>query len=205
MKKVSIIIPFVKDRGFLQEAINSVKKQSYPNIEMILSQSNNGVSYNINRGIERSTGDYIKYLCDDDILPTDSIMYSAHALNNSGRLALHGKALNFFPDGKTEIHNSAIPDPDLKTLIRKNVIHGGTLMYHRSVFDKVGLFDESLWTGEELEFNLRCLANGVRFAYCNEILYHYRRHRGQKSDVKNKQNRIIAIKEIRDRYNIKTI
>ncbi len=52
LPKVSIIIPYKIDRGYLNEAIESVKNQTYKGeIELILSQSNGSVSYNLNQGI----------------------------------------------------------------------------------------------------------------------------------------------------------
>ena len=62
MKKVSIIIPYKDNRGWLDKAITSVENQTYSNIELIVSQGDNGVSKNLNKGIKKATGDYIKYL-----------------------------------------------------------------------------------------------------------------------------------------------
>ena len=66
-------------------------------------------------------------------------------------------------------------------MLRHNHVHGGTLMYRRDVFEKVGMFNETLWTGEEYEFNLRCLANGLKCKYVDDVLYYYRYHSRQKS------------------------
>jgi len=208
MEKVSIIIPFKEDRGYLKEAIKSVENQSYSNIELILSQSNQGVSYNLNRGIEKATGDFVKYLCDDDRLPERSIEFSVAAFKEQGfqRVVhfIHGNAINFFPDGKTESWFPSVHEPNLFEMLRNNQIHGGTLMYKRSVFDRFGLFNECLWTGEEYEFNLRILSKGAVIGYCDEFLYEYRRHSGQKSlgnmarDYQTKRR--IAIEDIKNMY-----
>jgi len=204
MKLVSIIIPFVRDRGYLQQAIDSATRQNYANVEIILSQSDQGVSYNLNRGIEKATGEYIKYLCDDDMLPIDAIQKSIQAITSQpGCLALHGKATNFWANGSQLEHEPRIKAGiTLKDMLSKNHMHGGSLMWHRSVFDIVGLFDETLWTGEEFEFNLRCLANGINYAYCDSPVYLYRKHTGQKSDKQHKQKRISAIKAIKEMYRI---
>lgn len=200
LPKVSIIIPYKVDRGYLQVAINSIKKQTYKGeIELILSQSGNGVSFNLNRGIEKATGDYVKYLCDDDWLTTDSIEKSVKAME--GVDFIHGWAFNEFPTHR-QIQRPRIPNPKLEDMLRSNVIHGGTLMYRRDVFDRVGLFDESLDCAEEYEFNLRCLKHGLKLGYCEHYLYHYRRHEKQKSlgkDV-NQEIRKRKIRAIQKRY-----
>jgi len=201
--KVSIIIPFSKDRGFLQEAEDSVAVQNYEGeLEIIHSQSDNTVGYNLNRGIERAIGDYIKYLCDDDMLTPWSIAESVKAME--GNDFIHGKAFNYWNSKKITVWIPPNPIPTLESMIDRNTIHGGTLMYRRDLFDRVGLFDESLDCAEEYEFNLRCLSKGMKLGYCDNYLYYYRRHEEQKS-LGNSSEEYQAIRQekiqkIRDRF-----
>lgn len=200
LPKVTIIIPFKEDRGFLQSAIDSVNKQNYKGeIELILSQSNNGVSYNINRGIEKASGEYIKYLCDDDWLTPNSIKDSVEYMK--GYDFIHGAAWNVKP-GLRELQKPKFENPTFEQMLNNNVIHGGTLMYRKDVFDRIGLFDETLDCAEEYEFNLRCLANGMKLNYSPYILYNYRRHDKQKSLGKgiNQNARQKKIKAIKDKF-----
>lgn len=197
LPKVSIIIPYKEDRGWLDNAIKSVHNQTYRgDIELILSQSDNRVGYNLNRGIERATGEYIKYLCDDDWLTTDSIQRSIEAIH--GYDFIHGNAYNVF--GTTlQLQRPRMKNPTLKDMIQSNVIHGGTLMYRADVFDRVGLFDESLECAEEYDFNMKCLKAGMKLGYSHYVLYNYRRHDNQKSlgksvDQFERKKKIDAIK-----------
>lgn len=179
VEKVSIIIPYSIDRGWLKEAVDSVYTQTYQGeIEIIHSKSDNGVSYNINRGIEKSTGSLIKYLCEDDWLTPNSIEDSVKAIQ--GFDFIHGNANNV-RQGKAQIQKPIIKAPTLETMLDRNTIHGGTLMYKREVFDKVGLFNENIDCAEEYEFNLRCLSKGLKIGYCDALVYNYRRHNLQKS------------------------
>jgi GT2 family glycosyltransferase len=75
-------------------------------------------------------------------------------------------------------------------------------MYRRDVFERFGYFDETLWTGEEYDFNMMLLSKGATLGYCKAALYVYRRHDEQKSLGKkaNQRLRKQAIKEIRNRY-----
>jgi glycosyltransferase involved in cell wall biosynthesis len=181
MKKVSIIIPYRDDRGWLDKAIQSVDNQTHPNVELIISQGRCGVSKNLNKGIKQATGDYIKYLCDDDLLDSRCIENSLKGFKK-GVDFIHGNAKSF----QHLVSNGNIYRPIKKNLrldhlLKHNYIHGGTLMYKAEVFDKVGLFNETLWTGEEYEFNLRALSMGMRINYVDELLYYYRLHPRQKS------------------------
>lgn len=87
--KISVIIPFYSNREWLEEAIDSVEKQTYTNFEIILindgsseniddlfnahnkiiyiEQENKGAAVARNVGIERATGDYVAFLDADDL------------------------------------------------------------------------------------------------------------------------------------------
>lgn len=178
--KVSIILPYRKDRGYLDIARASVKWQDYPNIELIESRSNAGVSRNLNRGIQRSTGQLITYLCDDDYLPRESISAQVRAIKQ-GFDFIHGNAVTLLPMNVQQNWDCAMPNVTFEELLKHNHIHGGTVMYRRRVFRDVGYFDVSLNTAEEYEFNLRCLAYGMELGFTPERVYGYRRHDLQKS------------------------
>jgi len=194
---VTIIIPYKTDRGYLDVAIESVRKQTYPNIELIIQQGDKSVSANINDGIRKAKGEYIKYLCEDDYLTPNSIADSVKAMQ--GFDFIHGVSYNI--KGKAiETQVPRLKYPSLSDMLIGNVIHGGTLMYRKDVFDKVGLFNEDLTCAEEYEFNLRCLRYGLKLGYTDRILYNYRRHDEQKSlgkgiDQQARAKKIQAIKD----------
>jgi glycosyltransferase involved in cell wall biosynthesis len=203
--QVTVIIPYKEDRGYLHEAIDSVNKQTYKNIQLILSQSDNSVGYNLNRGIEKATGDVIRYLCDDDKLPLTSIERQVNAFKDYDMT--HGNAYHFWNSGKHMQQKPRVHNPVLKDMYEGNVFHGGTVMYRASNFEKFGMFDESLWTGEEFDLNLSWLSQGAKVGYCDYFLYLYRRHQAQKSvGVQTKEyhlKRVEAINAIRDKYRCK--
>lgn len=201
MQLVSVIIPYVEDRGYLDEAINSIYAQNYDGqIEVILSQSKNRVGYNLNEGIKKAKGDFIKYLCDDDLLTVNSIKDSVEAMQDFD--FIHGKAVEFNRYNQVKFFIPQTRYPTVKDMLRFNVIHGGTLMYRRDVFERFGLFDETLTTGEEYDFNMMLLSKGAKIGYCDKNLYLYRRHDEQKSlGVKaNQKERQEIINEIKRRY-----
>ena len=91
---ISIIVPIYNSEKYLAECIESITKQTYKNIELILindgsadnsqeiceeyakkdnriiviNQSNSGVSASRNKGIEMAKGDYILFIDSDDII-----------------------------------------------------------------------------------------------------------------------------------------
>jgi glycosyltransferase involved in cell wall biosynthesis len=175
--KVTVIIPFNKDRGYLKHAIDSVKNQTYKNVELILCKSKDGVSKNINKGFEYATGDVVGYFAEDDLLCAKTI---EHVVNGIGDYDfIHGKAIRFDKETNT-IYKPLLKYPSVKDLIKNNYIHGGTCWYKSHVI-KENRFDESLWTAEEYEYHLRLLSKSYEIGFIDEVIFKYRLHQNQKS------------------------
>lgn len=210
--KVAVIIPYVKDRGFLDRAVRSIEHQSYSgngDILLVYSKSDHFVGVNLNRGIEvalASGCDLIRYLCDDDELTPNSIADTVKYFQENPEVDfIHGNTEHI--DDSSRFLAKYKPTSEVfgyRDLLAKNHIHGGTTVYHRRVFEKFGTFDETLWTGEELDFHLKILKAGARIGYLDRTLYRYRRHPHQKSTGKRSPlkfaERVEAIKAIRRRY-----
>lgn len=99
MKKVSLIIPVFNGEKYLEKCLNSVIKQSYSEMEILLiddgsndkslqmckefekkdsrikvfSHKNQGVSFTRNRGLKFASGDYIMFLDIDDCIESGYI------------------------------------------------------------------------------------------------------------------------------------
>ena len=186
--KVTVIIPYNRDRGFLQDAINSVPKD----VQLLLSKGDGYWTQNFNKALKDATGDFIKYLHEDDLLTPNCIEDSVNAIETQGVDFIHGNAIEFYMDRKRKRHfRPYIKIPTVEDLLNKNKIHSATLMYRREVFDKLGGFDERIGRGvsEEYEFNLRCLKAGMKIGYCDSILARYRRHPNQKIKTTNKETK----------------
>jgi glycosyltransferase involved in cell wall biosynthesis len=205
--KISVIIPYVQDRGYLAAAHKSANEAiEYANVqgEVILSQSDHGVSYNLNRGIDRAKGELITYLCDDDLLPLSSIRSTVDGMR--GHDFIHGNASTIYEENFAFVEphirrwKPVIKRPKLLQMIDSNHIHGGTVTYQHDIV--MGeWFDEDLWCAEEYDFNMFLLDSGKTIGYINADLYTYRHHATQKSkQMNNQRERRAAIEEIRDRY-----
>ena len=194
----TVIIPYIKDRGFLEKAIESVHEQTVE-CDLILSQSDNSVGYNLNRAIEKCTTEFWVYLCDDDILPVDSVELRMKAMKDND--FIHGNGIVY----GSVVASARTPEkkkPTVQDLVEKNHIFGGTGMYRTDLHEKVQ-WDESLWTGEELDYHMNLLKNDAKIGYVNEFVYVHRIHEEQKSFARTEEyrkKRIKAIKEIRNRY-----
>jgi teichuronic acid biosynthesis glycosyltransferase TuaG len=216
---VTVIIYYKEDRGWLNEAIQSVMNQRYNGkiqlltSDLIEGHENMNASENLNSLIKLANGEYIRYLSEDDLLPQYSIHQSIETLLESGADFIHGKAVNFFgypviyPEGhisfsgRTEKQEPKLHYPTLTDLLTSNVIHGGTVVYKSKIL-KEFLFDEGLTCAEEYDLNMKLLKNGFKLDYSNAFLYFYRRHAKQKSLGLgiDQVERAKKINEIKDRY-----
>ena len=213
-KIVSVIIGYNHDRGWLNEAVESVKNaQIYDKklieVELIVVHGkNNNIAENLNIGIQAAKGQYIKYLSEDDVLTPNCIEDSLNAFTDDIDF-IHGNSINFRQNGKMELYKPRHTVFDLKSFLqvlqtKTNFIHGGTLMFKKSFFEKVGLFDTSLKCAEEHELVLRGLSMGMKIGYCNKTLYKYRRHDKQKSLGKgvDQAERMRIVKEIHTKFRL---
>ena len=198
--KVSIIVPYDRDRGYLSKCIDSIKAQTVP-CELIKVHSPRSVVCNFNRGMWLATGDFIKVVGEDDWLPPDSVENLLKGIGDAPWICAN--AINV--EGSTEW----IERPDSLTfadMVVRNRIHMGTTMYRTEILKEIGGMDESLWTGEEYDMNLKLYSLGYLPEYINKNVYYYRMWRGQKSKQLRKhdpEKRANEIKRIQALYSDK--
>lgn len=193
--KATVIIPYKEDRGWLECAIDSVPAD----VQLLVSKGDGTWPENFNKALPQAKGEFIKYLHDDDMLTENCIDNSIATFQMTGCDFLHGNAIQIRGDEKLHY----IPQrthPTVRDLAKRNTVHSATLMYHRSVFDRVGSFDEELLTCEEYEFTLRCLARGLKIGYCDKFLAYYRLHPRQKTNTIKETRRRVDRQLIRSMY-----
>ena len=148
----------------------------------MISQGEGNWPQNFNKVLKKATGDFIKYLHEDDMLTSNCINDSVEALLLQNVDFIHGNAIEIDQISGNQVSwVPIIKEPTFYEMIKKNFIHSATLMYRREIFEKIGSFDESakMLSFEEYEFNLRCLSNGFTLGYCDSFLAYYRRHNRQ--------------------------
>ena len=77
------------------------------------------------------------------------------------------------------------------------------MLYNKRVLLEVGGFDETLWTAEEYELNLRLLSRGYKLNHVPKVVYKYRIHKTNKSmhmSANAKENRRKYIRQIAQKY-----
>ena len=205
---VSAIIPTYNNAAFLPEAIDSVISQTYPNIEIIIvndgstdntnevlrkyldriiyiEQENAGPASARNTGIHQARGEYIAFLDADDIwMPTKIEEQLKIFSQNPNASLVYSRMVNF--DDRSSKNLSVIPRKVFSgrifdQLLVENLIALPTVIVRSNILDRIGLFDESLFTAEDWNLYLR-IARDHEIIGVNKVLVRRRKHYDNISD-----------------------
>lgn len=158
--------------------------QSYGSKIRYFHKENGGVSSAVNFGISKMRGDYFSWLSHDDIYHPDKIEKQIAALNSckDNTVVVHGNfnILNEKYHSVTCIRN----DVTYTKICMENsvfpvlltAIHGCVPLIHKSHFERVGLFDESLSLTQDYDFFFRTM-RGTQSVFVTEPLVDVRIHK----------------------------
>lgn len=184
---VSVIIPTYKRPQLLKRAVDSVKRQTYDNIEIIviddandpevfklygncelvtllINETNKGGGYSRNRGITLSKGEFINFLDDDDILYPEKISKQiTHFLDNPNNIDNLGFITCNAHDERTGeriLKRNNVRGNIHKKLLYKFMISGiETVLYKRKFLIEIEGFDEELVSSQEYDLLIRVSSN----------------------------------------------
>jgi GT2 family glycosyltransferase len=186
MIDVSVIIPYHQDRDYLFDAIESYESQNFTGTsELILSHNPTySLGENFNAGVARAKGKYIKILPDDDLLEPNCLQDLFDAAEQTQADLVFAQSKDWcVMENKISYFTPIVLDYSLENLLEENFIHGGTTLYRTDMVRELGGYDESLWTAEEYEFHLRCIAAGYKLHYTPKFVFTYRFWSGSKSRI----------------------
>lgn len=202
--KISVIIPTYNRATQVLNAIKSVQEQSYKVDEIIVIDdgsndqtalllkdldikyyfiSNKGVSSARNKGIKEANNTWLSFLDSDDTWHQDKILE---------HVTLHKQNKELLASYSSEkwIRNNKIiklkafqqkEEPSFLNSLRLCKIGVSTFFCHKSIFENIGLFDESLLACEDYDLWLRILYT-CEIAFINkELVNKYAGHENQLS------------------------
>jgi glycosyltransferase involved in cell wall biosynthesis len=146
----------------------------------LLQKPNGGLSSARNFGINHATGKYIALLDGDDVYLPAKLAAHVTTLDAQPSVGLaYGASQAMRDDGHPtwlKISGKPIVADPLQALMCKNfVVHGSNAVMRRSVFDRVGQFDETLASVEDLDLWLRIASDRTwQFHRDDRVLSYYR-------------------------------
>jgi glycosyltransferase involved in cell wall biosynthesis len=193
---VSVIIPVYNGADFLEGAISEVQAQNYEPLEIIvvddgstdntraiaqqfhtsvryLYQENSGPAAARNCGIRSAQGEIIGFLDVDDAWPTDKLKAQVQYLVEHPTVEI----VQGLIQQMELVRNNGGGDANFVAIhLPYNYINLGSALYRKSVFETVGLFDESMRYGEDVDWYFRAWESGISKALVNQIGLFYRKH-----------------------------
>jgi glycosyltransferase involved in cell wall biosynthesis len=125
-----------------------------------------------NIGLRKATGDVIAFNDADDIWSRGRLALQLERLDREPPADVVAGLVTYFE----ELDRDTLT-PRASSRVKTTFIHHVTSMvFRRSVFDRIGLFDETLMHGEDLDLVMRILEAEVPFVILNTPTLYYRRH-----------------------------
>lgn len=180
---VSVVVPVFNRRHLLPRALASVAAQTYrdfelilvddgstdspsdaleacgvPNVRLIRHNENRGAAAARNTGIQAAKGEWIAFLDSDDSWEPEKLALQVAGLDESrGRICVSCTGYHLHRDGHSAVICLDLQPGEFATSILWgcNISPGSSLVAHREVFDKIGLFDEQLGRLEDWDWLLR--------------------------------------------------
>jgi len=167
-----------------KEAVGSFNNDK---IKYIYRENSGGGAKPKNAGIKIAQGNYIAILDDDDEWLPEKLEKQVRFLDEHQDIAVAGcnyfikkefEELGsfFFIKGTEFLKEYKIPEyKDLfkRLLVTDDMGPGSTMVYRKEVFEKVGLFDENLKSGQDKEMRIRLAEKRCRFGFIREPLVIY--------------------------------
>jgi glycosyltransferase involved in cell wall biosynthesis len=212
---VSVIMPVYNGAKFLAEAVTSIRQQSYHPLEIVIVddgstdetaeivkglgkdiryayQRNSGPAAARNKGLEMARGEIITFLDVDDLWPPDKLRIQVTRLWPPDKLRIQVTRLVNDPNldvvlGRIQlIKLPGAPEFQMQGPNNTQVnVHLGSGAFRKSVFDKVGVFDETLRYSEDHDWFLRAREQGISMTIVEQVTLHYRLHGNNMTQDKN--------------------
>lgn len=192
--RVSVIVPAWNMARFLPDAVASIPEvheiilvtaDSKDNTQAVAAElsrrrrevrvvkgSNGSPAIARNIGLAEASGDVIAFNDADDVWPAGKLAFQLGRLDRNPQVDVVAGLVTYFDS----------LDPTTLTPSESSRVHTvffhhlGAAIFRRSVFERIGNFDETLRYGEDRDLFLRLVEDQVPFVILNSVMLFYRRH-----------------------------
>jgi len=174
---VSVIIPTIKGKEkLLEKAIDSVKNQTYKNIEIIIETGGNNAQEARNMALERARGAYIAMLDDDDVWLSEKIERQVEVMEHNPDC---GICITWAKDYRLSNKGVMMDYTPKKEITYSDLLRGfaiaptSTFLIRKKCIDEFGGFREDFRFAHEYELALRCAKHGWKILCIQDYLTYY--------------------------------
>lgn len=199
--KISIVVPLYNTKElYFKELIDSIKKQTYKNIEICFADGsdkkleyiekylddkvkyihlskNEGIVGNTNQALKLVTGNFIAFMDHDDKLKENCMYEVVKVINENPNVQFI-----YTDDDKIIEETNKEIDPQFKLNFSKDMLYANNYICHLSVFkkdliDKIGLLNEKYEGAQDYDYILRAIENiedENNIIHIPKILYNWR-------------------------------
>jgi len=207
LPKISVVTPSFHQAPFLEETIQSVLSQGYPDLEYIVmdggstdgsvdilrkyadriscwvSEPDEGQSDALRKGFSRATGEVYSWLNSDDTLRKGTLRKVGEYFQRHPEVDLVYGNVDIVDASGGEMYTS-YPMLDIRVLIYENpFIPQQAMFWRRDLYDRVGGVNPKLRFAMDFELAVRFLLGGARIGKIPEVLANFRIHPGAKSST----------------------
>ncbi len=230
MVAISIVSPSFNQKPFVQQTLDSIASQDFPDYELIVFDGgstdgtldilkraaaadkrmslhvgrDSGQANAINLGFREAKGDIVTWINTDDSYVSPTVLSEIADL--FGRRpdvdVLYGRGKFVAPDG-TVLRDTYINDEaDLLRyrFINSNGILQPAVFFRRRVLERFGYLDESMGCAFDYEYWVRLIAGGAKFAFHDKVLVHAIWHDQMKTSKSRGQSFEESIEVCRRHY-----
>jgi glycosyltransferase involved in cell wall biosynthesis len=207
---VSVVIPVYNGERFVAEAIESVYAQTVAVAELVVvndgstdgterllqalapelpdsfswetTANSGGPARPRNRAIERTTGDYIAFLDQDDLWYPTKLERQLQSISNAPDIALSFTGYRFVEPDASRVVIQSDWDPDPAVVLNRLLVSPAavgppsTVLLRRAALQSLPKFDDRVGYCDDWSMWLHMAAAGMEMDYVSEVLVDYRWH-----------------------------
>ncbi len=239
--KVSVIVPLYNQRRYLKSCIRSISNQTYENLEIIIindgstdespkcarelaridsrivvyDKKNEGVAYARRDGLLKATGEFVTFMDNDDLLPSNAIAVMISCMLNNGVDLVIGDARRLLGLIKWRYFESSFPLNRVVSQPELNNYYGSFFgessfpinvwgrLYRKSVIDRAlqetELFSPDIrYLADDMYFNMKLFPYLQSMFMIDEVVYYYR-YGGTVDHFNRNYPEVFAITDLRYR------
>jgi glycosyltransferase involved in cell wall biosynthesis len=199
MPKISVVLPTYNGIQFIEQSIRSVLMQTYKDFELIViddcstdgtgtwldqfaecdsrirvyhNETNLKLPASLNKGFSMASGEYFTWTSDDNWYEEDALEMMVNALEENPDAGLVYCNCVVINEKDRIIDFWKLSEPDW---IRTSNCIGACFLYRKTIADKIGGYDTTMFLAEDYDYWLRIYENS-KLIHLPQYLYRYRMH-----------------------------